>query len=92
MDVSRQVLFSGAVTGLTYAVMAVGVILIFRSTRVINFAIGEMGAFSAALLYRLVVDWDVPYWVSFVACIAVGAIVGAALELFIVRRLFTARV
>ena len=42
-DVSRQVLFSGAVTGLTYAVMAVGVILIFRSTRVINFAIGEMG-------------------------------------------------
>ncbi len=90
MDVSRQVLFSGAVTGLTYAVMAVGVILIFRSTRVINFAIGEMGAFSAALLYRLVVDWDVPYWVSFVACIAVGAIVGAALELFIVRRLFTA--
>ena len=90
MEVSRQVLFSGAVTGLTYAVMAVGVILIFRSTRVINFAIGEMGAFSAALLYRLVIDWDVPYWVSFVACIAVGAIFGAALELFIVRRLFTA--
>ena len=60
MEVSRQVLFSGAVTGLTYAVMAVGVILIFRSTRVINFAIGEMGAFSAALLYRLVIDWDVP--------------------------------
>ena len=70
--------------------MAVGVILVFRSTRVINFAIGEMGGFSAALLYRLVVDWDVPFWLSFVACIAVGAVFGAALELLIVRRLFTA--
>ena len=89
-DVSKQLVFSGAVTGLTYAVMAVGVILIFRSTRVINFAIGEMGAFSAALLYRLVVDWDVPFWISFVAGIAVGAVFGAALELLIVRRLFTA--
>ena len=77
-------------TGLTYGVMAVGVILVFRSTRVINFAIGEMGGFAAALLYRLVIDWNVPFWVSFVACIAVGAIVGAALELLIVRRLFSA--
>ena len=50
-------------TGLTYGVMAVGVILVFRSTRVINFAIGEMGGFAAALLYRLVIDWDVPFWV-----------------------------
>jgi ABC-type branched-subunit amino acid transport system permease subunit/ABC-type branched-subunit amino acid transport system ATPase component len=90
LDFSRQVLFSGAVTGLTYAVMAVGVILIFRSTRVINFAIGEMGGFSAALLYRLVIDWDVPFWLSFAAGVAVGAVFGAALELLIVRRLFTA--
>ena len=62
-------------TGLTYGVMAVGVILVFRSTRVINFAIGEMGGFAAALLYRLVIDWDVPFWLSFVAGIAVGAVV-----------------
>ena len=63
----EQVVFSGAVTGLTYGVMAVGVILVFRSTRVINFAIGEMGGFAAALLVRLVIDWDVPFWLSFVA-------------------------
>ena len=77
-------------TGLTYGVMAVGVILVFRSTRVINFAIGEMGGFAAALLDRLVIDWNAPFWLSFVAGIAVGAVVGAALELLVVRRLFTA--
>src|SRR5688572_5114149 len=86
----KQVVFSGAITGLTYGVMAVGVILVFRSARVINFAIGEMGGFSAALLYRLVIDWDVPFWVSFAIGIAVGAVFGAAIELVVVRRLFSA--
>ncbi|HZJ27653.1 MAG TPA: ATP-binding cassette domain-containing protein [Acidimicrobiia bacterium] len=90
VDFSGQVVFSGAVTGLTYGVMAVGVILVFRSARVINFAVAEMGGFSAALLYRLVIDWDAPFWLSFVACIAVGAVIGAAIELLIVRRLFSA--
>jgi branched-subunit amino acid ABC-type transport system permease component/ABC-type branched-subunit amino acid transport system ATPase component len=85
-----QVIFSGAITGLTYGVMAVGVVLVFRSTRVINFAVGEMGGFAAALLYRMVIDWDVPFWVSFITGIGVGAIIGAALELLVVRRLFSA--
>ncbi len=86
----RQVISSGAITGLTYGVMAVGVVLIFRSTRVINFAIGEMGGFAAALLYRMVIDWDMPFWLSFGIGIGVGAVIGAALELLIVRRLFSA--
>ena len=89
-DLPRQVVFSGAVTGVTYAVMAVSIILIFRSTRVINFAIGQMGGFAAALLYRMVIDWNVPFWISFVACIIVGALLGAGIELLVVRRLFTA--
>ena len=86
----KQVISAGAITGLTYGVMAVGVVLVFRSTRVINFAIGEMGGLAAALLYRMVVDWDIPFWLSFAIGIAVGAIVGAAVELVIVRRLFSA--
>src|SRR5258706_9972738 len=70
--------------------MAVGIGLIFRSPRVINFAIGEMGGFAAALLYRMVIDWDMPFWLSFAIGIGVGAVIGAALELLIVRRLFSA--
>ncbi len=85
-----QVVFNGVVLGLTYGVLAIGVILVFRSSRVINFAIAEMGAFGAVLLARLVVNWDVPYLVAFVACVAVGALIGAAVELGVVRRLFEA--
>jgi branched-subunit amino acid ABC-type transport system permease component len=79
VEVPRQVAFSGAVTGVTYGVVAVGLILVFRSNRVVNFAIAEMGGFSAALLARMVLDWDVPYWIGFAACLVVGAAVGGAL-------------
>ncbi|MGO9877597.1 MAG: ABC transporter permease subunit [Acidimicrobiia bacterium] len=89
-EVPKQLVFSGAVTGVTYGVIAIGLILIFRSTRVINFAIAEMGGFAAAVLARMVLNWGVGYWLSFVCCLGIGALVGAALELLIVRRLFTA--
>jgi ABC-type branched-subunit amino acid transport system ATPase component/ABC-type branched-subunit amino acid transport system permease subunit len=63
-------------------------VLIYRSTRVINFAIAEMGGFAAAILSRMVINWHVNYWVAFVACIGIGAAVGAVIELGVVRRLF----
>ena len=55
-EIEPQVVFNGAVTGLTYGVLGVGLMLIFRSTRVINFAFGEMGGFGAALLALLVIN------------------------------------
>lgn len=89
-DVPRQVVFSGLVNGMTYGIMAVGVILIYRSTRVINFAIAAMGGFGAALLARMVINWNVNYWLAFVACVVVGGLIGAIIDLLVVRRLFDA--
>jgi ABC-type branched-subunit amino acid transport system ATPase component/ABC-type branched-subunit amino acid transport system permease subunit len=83
-----QTVLTGAITGMTYGIMAVGVVLIYRSTRVINFAIAEMGGFTAAILSRMVINWHVNYWVAFVACIGIGAAIGAVIELGVVRRLF----
>ena len=90
LDWPDQVLFTGAVTGLAYGVMAVGVILVFRSAQIINFAVAAMGGFAAALLARLVINWGVDYWIALPLCIAAGALIGAAVELSVVRRLFTA--
>ena len=43
-----QVVLSGAMRGLAIGVFAVGIILIYRSNRVFNFALGELGALAAA--------------------------------------------
>ena len=44
-------------TGLTYAAFAAGFVLIYRSTGVLNFAHGEMGAFGLAVFVLLLVDY-----------------------------------
>jgi ABC-type branched-subunit amino acid transport system ATPase component/ABC-type branched-subunit amino acid transport system permease subunit len=89
-DVPRQVVFSGVVTGMTYGVMAVGIILIYRSTRVINFAIAAMGGFGAALLARMVINWNVNFWVALAICVVLGGALGAVVDLLMIRRLFDA--
>ncbi|MGH2760790.1 MAG: ABC transporter permease subunit, partial [Actinomycetota bacterium] len=85
-----SVLVVGTITGLTYALLAVGLSLIYKSARFVNFAHGNHGAFAAVIFAKLVVDLDVPYWVAFAAAVAMGAALGAVIELGIVRRLFGA--
>ena len=54
MQISLDIVGIGAFTGLAYAVMGAGLVLIYRSTRVINFAVGSIGLVGATLLPLLV--------------------------------------
>ena len=85
-----QVVFNGVVTGFAYGVLAIGLVLVYRSSRVVNFAHGQIGAFGTSLLALLVVNWDVSYGVALAAVLVVGAVLGGAVELLVVRRLFDA--
>jgi ABC-type branched-subunit amino acid transport system permease subunit/ABC-type branched-subunit amino acid transport system ATPase component len=86
--INEQMIFSGLIAGMTYAVFAAGFVLIYRCTGVLNFAQGEIGAFGAALLALLVVNYSIPYWIALVLVIAACALIGTAIELSVVRRLF----
>lgn len=90
MSLSLDVLALGVVQGLTYAILAVGLVLIYKSGRFINFAHGNIGALAAVLLAKLVIDVGLPYWVAFVVVLAGAALLGATIELTVVRRLFEA--
>lgn len=83
-----SVLVVGTITGLTYALLAVGLSLIYKSARFVNFAHGNHGAFVAVIFAKLIVDLDVPYWIAMVTAVALGAGIGALVEIGIVRRLF----
>src|SRR3954468_16219542 len=88
--ITIQTLVIGALTGLTYAVLAAGLVLVYRATKVINFAHGEIGALGAAVLAKLVLDEHWNYFVALAVILAMGALVGAVIELGVVRRLFRA--
>src|SRR5687768_13218009 len=89
-EISLETFVIGLLTGLAYAVLAVGLVLVFRATRVINFAHGEIGAFGAALLAKLVLDEHWNFWLALGAVLLVGGAIGALIELVVVRRLFRA--
>jgi ABC-type branched-subunit amino acid transport system ATPase component/ABC-type branched-subunit amino acid transport system permease subunit len=86
-EIPFPVLLLGAITGMTYGILAVGLILVYRSNRIINFAHGEIGAFAAAVLGVSVSRWDVPYWLAFPVALALAGGVGALSEVVVVRRL-----
>ena len=70
---NSQIIFDGVVQGLGIAVIAVGVVLVYRATRIINFAVGNMGVVGAAVLSLLVVQYHVPFWVGLAVALAPGA-------------------
>jgi len=87
IEIPQGVLVLGVLTGLTYGLLAVGLVLVFRSSRIINFAHGEIGAFAAAIMGLAVTRWHSPYWVAFPLALLLGAAIGGGSEVVIIRRL-----
>jgi branched-chain amino acid transport system permease protein len=79
------ILFSGLLLGLTIAVFASSVVLIYRTLRFINFALGPIGIISTVLLSYLLVFGHVPLPIALPLSLAVGGGVGAILGLFTLR-------
>src|SRR3954447_8663685 len=85
-----NLLVIGSVRGLIISLIAMGIVLIFRSSRVINFAVGDLGVPSAALLGVMVGAHGWPYWPALISALVIGTLAGALVELTVIRRLFTA--
>jgi ABC-type branched-subunit amino acid transport system ATPase component/ABC-type branched-subunit amino acid transport system permease subunit len=87
---TKQLLFDGAVNGAVIGLFAIGIVLVYRSTRVINFAVANMGLLASSLLSLLVIQYGAPFWVAVLVCLLAGTLSGLAVELSIIRRLFRA--
>jgi ABC-type branched-subunit amino acid transport system ATPase component/ABC-type branched-subunit amino acid transport system permease subunit len=87
IEIPLPVVTLGAILGLTYGLLAVGLVLVHRSSRLVNFAHGEVGAFAAVALGMLVNERGWPYYVALPVCLALGAVLGVAIEILVIRRL-----
>lgn len=86
-EAPAPVLMLGAIVGTTYGLLAAGLVVVYRTNKVINFAHGEIGAFAAAVFGLAVVRWGVPYWIAFPLALALGGLVAAGTEVVVIRRL-----
>jgi branched-subunit amino acid ABC-type transport system permease component len=87
LEVPLPVVTLGAILGLSYGLLAVGLVLVHRSSRLVNFAHGEVGAFAAVALGMLVNERGWPYYAALPVCLGLGAAVGIAIEMLVIRRL-----
>ena len=85
MESVLQSLISGIVVGSIYALIALGFVLIYKSTAVINFAQGELLMFGAYLCLTLVVALKIPFWLAFFATLIAAALLGFVLERLFLR-------
>jgi ABC-type branched-subunit amino acid transport system ATPase component/ABC-type branched-subunit amino acid transport system permease subunit len=87
---TSNLLIIGTVRGMIIALIAMGIVLVYRSSRVINFAVGDLGVPATALLAIMVGLHHWPYWLALPAALAIGALSGTVVELAVIRRLFHA--
>lgn len=85
-ELAAPALGLGLLLGMSYALLAVGLVLVYRNSKLVNFAHGEI-AVGAAVLLWVTVDAGVPYWLAFLAALATGALLAAALERTVINRL-----
>jgi branched-chain amino acid transport system permease protein len=74
-------------TGAIYALMSIALVLVWRSTRVINFAQAGQAIFTTYIGYE-VVTRSGSYWVGLFAAIVAGALLGAGIDRFFMRPIF----
>jgi ABC-type branched-subunit amino acid transport system permease subunit len=87
VSIPSSVVLEGAILGLNYGLLATGLVLIYRTNRVINFAQGQLGVVAAVFLVKLYYDYGINYWAALAAALVLAAAVGALSELLL-RRLF----
>jgi branched-chain amino acid transport system permease protein len=83
-DFMQQVV-SGLASGGIYALLALALVIIHRSTGVINFAQGEMATLSTYIAWTLIANHGWRYWPAFVATLALSFLGGVATHRIVIR-------
>jgi len=78
---------NGVLIGLLYALVAMGFVVIYRASKVFNFAQGELMVFAAFLLWSIVLDRQFPLWMGVPLTIIGAAICGYLLDRIFLSRL-----
>ncbi|MDQ3259534.1 MAG: branched-chain amino acid ABC transporter permease [Pseudomonadota bacterium] len=87
MDVTffLQLVINGLVVGSVYALVALGFVVIFKSTSVVNFAQGEFLLLGAYISLAVVGQTHMPFWVAVIITLMFSVVLGMLIERLILR-------
>ncbi len=81
------VVLSGVVYGALDALLACAIVLVYRASRVVNFAQAEFGAVAGVLALEFIFQWHLNYVLAIATGLVIAAATGVIVELSIIRRL-----
>src|SRR5579862_6923540 len=79
-----NITLGGVATGMIVASVALGLVLIFRSTNVVNFAQGAMAMMTTYIAYAIIRQ-GIDYWLTLVFALIVAMVFGALTQLVLIR-------
>ncbi|MGH9028566.1 MAG: ABC transporter permease subunit, partial [Acidimicrobiales bacterium] len=86
-SVPNFVLLQGVISGLNYGLLALGLVLIYRTNRLVNFSQAQLGVVVAVFMVKCHYDFGFNYWFCLVLALVLAGFLGSLCEL-ILRRLF----
>lgn len=96
MTTILEVILFGLQAGAVYSLVSLGVALVYKATRIVNFAQGELGTIPAFIAYAVMTGFQIAgepeaskgrLWVATIVAIIVGAVLGILVNLLVIRRL-----
>ncbi len=81
-----QMVLSGIAVGSSYALMGMGMVLIYKASEVPNFVQGEMALLPVFIAFMMLSTYNIPYYIAFPATLIFAFILGCLLEFAILRR------
>jgi branched-chain amino acid transport system permease protein len=83
--VLAQLIVSGLAAGSLYGIMAIGLILIYKTTHILNFGQGDMAMFSTFIAFLLFRTFGLPIWVALLGALLAGLLLGLIVDRGIMR-------
>jgi branched-chain amino acid transport system permease protein len=82
-----QLTVNGIAVGAIYALVALGLVLTYKATEVLNFAHGDLLMLCAFIAWGLLSVWHFPFWFALLTTVVIAACVGYGLDAIVIRRI-----
>jgi len=86
LEIVLQLALNGLAVGCIYGLVALGFVLIYKATELVNFAQGDLMMLGAFTCYMFIVWYGVGYWPAFALAVVIIGLFGAALDRVVLRR------
>ncbi|NWQ43743.1 branched-chain amino acid ABC transporter permease [Bacillus sp. EB106-08-02-XG196] len=85
-----QIIMSGLIMGCIYGLAALGLVLIYKTTMVVNFAQGEMAMLTTFISFGLLTKYNFSYFTSFIGALIISLLLGAVIYAVFMNRVQSA--